>query len=128
MLRHPWARQVLEERGTGGDAVIGYVDGILGILRGGGLSLDLAHHALHVLGSRILGFSQDLFEDSASEPPPPETAARIARSLAQYPSVAELAASVSHDGVLGACDDDVEFAFGLDLILDGLRRVTLEGA
>ena len=28
--------------------------------------------------------------------------------------------SVSHEGVLGRCDDDVEFAFGLDLILDGL--------
>jgi hypothetical protein len=24
--------------------------------------------------------------------------------------------------VLGACDDDVEFAFGLDLILYGLER------
>jgi hypothetical protein len=31
-----------------------------------------------------------------------------------------LAMSVSHEGVLGRCDDDVEFAFGLDLILDGL--------
>ena len=30
---------------------------------------------------------------------------------------------MSHDGVLGACDDDVEFAFGLDLILDGLERM-----
>ena len=31
--------------------------------------------------------------------------------------------SVSHDGGLGGCDDDVEFAFGLDLILDGLERL-----
>jgi hypothetical protein len=36
--------------------------------------------------------------------------------------------SVSHEGVLGKCDDDVEFAFGLDLILDGLddRRAAVE--
>jgi hypothetical protein len=34
-----------------------------------------------------------------------------------------MATSVSHEGVLGRCDDDVEFAFGLDLILDGLDRL-----
>jgi AcrR family transcriptional regulator len=122
MLRHPWAKQVLEERGTAGTAVIAYIDGILAIVRGGGFSLDLSHHTLHVLGSRIVGFSQDLFEDKASEPPPPEVAALLSRTIAQYPYVAEIAGSVSHDGVLGACDDDVEFAFGLDLILDGLER------
>jgi AcrR family transcriptional regulator len=122
MLRHPWARQVIEERGTAGVAMIGYVETVLTILREGGFSLDLAHHSLHVLGSRILGFSQDLFEDSPSEPPPPEAAEALARVIATHPNVAELAGSVSHDGVLGACDDDVEFAFGLDLILDGLER------
>ena len=128
MLRHPWAKQVLEERGTAGAAVIGYIDGVLAIVRGGGFSLDLSHHTLHVLGSRIVGFSQDLFEDKASEPPPPEVAALLARTIAQYPYVAEMAGSVSHDGVLGACDDDVEFAFGLDLILDGLERTLARDA
>jgi hypothetical protein len=45
------------------------------------------------------------------------------RALAGYPRVVELAMAASHDGVLGPCDDDVEFAFGLDLTLDGLERV-----
>jgi hypothetical protein len=40
-----------------------------------------------------------------------------------YPNLAELAAAASHEGGLGPCDDDVEFAFGLDLILGGLERV-----
>jgi hypothetical protein len=40
-----------------------------------------------------------------------------------YTRVTELAMAASHDGVLGPCDDDVEFAFGLDLTLDGLERV-----
>ena len=44
------------------------------------------------------------------------------RCWPQLPALTELATSVSHEGVLGACDDDVEFAFGLDLILDGLER------
>jgi hypothetical protein len=33
-----------------------------------------------------------------------------------------MALAASHDGVLGPCDDDAEFEFGLDLILDGLER------
>ena len=45
------------------------------------------------------------------------------RALAAYPRVTELALAASHEGVLGPCDDDVEFAFGLDLTLDGLERV-----
>ena len=94
---------------------------VLATLLGAGFSMEVAHHALHVLDSRIFGFNQDLFEDKAP-PPSPEQAALLIRALAPYPRVIEMAQSVSHDGVLGACDDDVEFAFGLDLILDGLGR------
>jgi AcrR family transcriptional regulator len=121
MLRHPWARRVLEERPKGGPAFLAYVESVLATLLGGGFSIELAHHALHVLGSRIFGFNQDVFEDSGSEPSA-EEAANLARALAAYPRITELAMSVSHEGVLGKCDDDFEFAFGLDLILDGLDR------
>ena len=129
MLRHPWARRVLEDRGTTGPAILGYVDALLAIMLEGGFSLDLAHHALHVLGSRIFGFSQDLLEDSGSEPPPEVDPIRAGAMAVLYPHVTALAQSVSHEGVLGPCDDDVEFAFGLDLILDGLerRRTALAG-
>jgi hypothetical protein len=122
MLRHPWARRVLEERPKGGPAFLAYVESVLATLRDGGFSIDLAHHTLHVLGSRIFGFNQDLLEDKAQAEPSPEEAANLIRALAAYPRVSEMAQSVSHDGVLGPCDDDVEFAFGLDLILDGLDR------
>ena len=124
MLRHPWARRVFEERGTGGLAVIGYVESVLGIFQAGGFSIDLAHHALHVLDSRIFGFNQDLFDDSGRKEPSPDVAEMFGPAMAAtYPRVTELAMSVSHEGVLGRCDDDIEFAFGLDLILDGLERV-----
>jgi AcrR family transcriptional regulator len=122
MLRHPWARRVLEERGTGGPACLAYIESVLATLHEGGLSIELAHHALHVLSSRIFGFTQDLFEEPGPADPPPDEAAMI-RALAGYPHVVELAMAASHDGVLGPCDDDVEFAFGLDLTLDGLERV-----
>jgi AcrR family transcriptional regulator len=122
MLRHPWAKRVLEERPKGGPIFLGYVESILATLQAGGFSIELAHHTLHVLGSRIFGFNQDLFEDKAQTAPSPEEAAGLLRVLAAYPRVTELAQSVTHEGVLGMCDDDVEFAFGLDLILDGLER------
>jgi AcrR family transcriptional regulator len=122
MLRHPWARRVLEERPKGGPVFLAYIESALATMRDGGFSIELAHHTLHVLGSRIFGFNQDLFEDKAQAVPSPEDVAGLMRARAGYPRVIEMAQSVSHDGVLGACDDDVEFAFGLDLILDGLER------
>jgi AcrR family transcriptional regulator len=122
MLRHPWARRVLEERPKGGPVFLAYIESVLATMRDGGFSIALAHHTLHVLGSRIFGFNQDLFEDKAQAVPSPEEVAGLMQALAPYPRVIEMAQSVSHDGVLGACDDDVEFAFGLDLILDGLER------
>ena len=126
MLRHPWARQVLEERGTGGPATLVHIETALATLRDGGFSIELAHHALHLIGSRLFGFTMDLFEESTPTDPPPDPAA-VARAMAGYPRIVELATSVSHEGVLGACDDDVEFAFGLDLILDGLERLRPTG-
>jgi hypothetical protein len=54
--------------------------------------------------------------------PSPDEAAMMLRALSPFPHIVEMAQSVSHDGLLGPCDDDVEFAFGLDLILDGLER------
>jgi AcrR family transcriptional regulator len=123
MLRHPWARQVLEERGTSGPTALAHIEAVLGALQAGGFSIEVAHHALHVLDSRVFGFNQALFEETGPADPPPEMQAAMIQALAGYPRIAELAQSVSHEGVLGRCDDDVEFAFGLDLILDGLERL-----
>ena len=94
----------------------------------GGFSLELTHHALHVLGSRVFGFNQDLFDRLGVPASDPAATAAMTAAIAEqmatsFPNVAELAAAVSHDGGLGACDDDVEFAFALDLILDGLERL-----
>ncbi len=131
MLRHPWAATVVARPRDPGPATLGYMERLMAILRDGGVSLDLTHHAVHVLGSRVLGFSQDLFEDKSAERPDPAAAAAMAAQFAAgYPRVAEMALAVSHDGGLGGCDDDVEFAFALDLIIDGLerRRATDAGA
>jgi AcrR family transcriptional regulator len=119
MLRHPWARRALEDTGTTGPASLVYIESLLATLRDAGFSLDLAHHALHALGSRVFGFSQDLFEEG--DEPTPDDPIMAGALAARFPRITEMAQAASHEGVLGRCDDDVEFAFGLDLILDGLE-------
>ena len=123
MLRHPWAAGLLSGRRAPTPAVLDHIERALAVLRAGGCSVDLSHHAIHLFGSRLLGFSQDLFDDSpANRPTPAEAAAQAAAFANTHPHVAELAAAVSHDGPLGACDDDEEFAFVLDVLIEGLDR------
>jgi AcrR family transcriptional regulator len=124
MFRDPWAPRVIASRTDPGPAMMRYMETALAILRDGGFSIDLAHHAMHVLGSRVLGFNQDLYDDSDVGASGPELAALLSQEMAdKFPYITELTLAISHEGGLGGCDDDVEFAFGLDLILDGLERL-----
>jgi AcrR family transcriptional regulator len=122
MLRHPWAPRVVEAQAAPGPAALRYVNAVLGILREGGFSVAQTHHALHILGSRLLGFTQALFDDSGDLEP--EAAVALESALgASHPYVVEMALAVTHGGALGGCDDDAEFKFALDFILDGLARL-----
>jgi AcrR family transcriptional regulator len=127
MLRHRWAPAVIESRVAPGPSGLRHYDAVMGILREGGFSLEMTHHAIHLLGSRLLGFTQDLFDDS---PNVDDTATRAfaEQVAATHPYVAEMALGATHDGGLGGCDDDVEFAFALDVILDGLERLGSSGS
>jgi AcrR family transcriptional regulator len=122
LLDHRWAPPVIESRTFAGLAVPRYFNAVAGILREGGFTLERTHHALHILGSRVLGFTQELFDDS-DEADPQAVEAFAAEVADTLPYVAELALAATHSGSLGACDDDVEFAFALDFILDGLERL-----
>ena len=122
MLRHTWAPRTVETRAAPGPAGLGYANAVIGILREGGFTIAQAHHALHIFGSRVLGFTQELFDDSGDLDP--ETAAQLESQLgATHPYAVEMALAVTHSGALGPCDDDAEFAFALDFILDGLDRL-----
>ncbi len=124
MLRHPWAPSVIETRTRINPRLLLYFDAVLGTMLEGGFSYDLAHHALHALGSRALGFNQELFspDDSA---PPDEGATTLSDMADRVPNLVGMLAEVAHDdpdSTLGWCDDQTEFEFGLDLLLDGLER------
>jgi AcrR family transcriptional regulator len=125
LLRHPWASRVIESRSTPTPVVLGYMDSMIGMFRTGGFSIDLTHHVMHAMGSRILGFSQELFDDST--PTDPQAQAAALQGMAEaYPHVTELATAVTHDEASvpgGGCDDQFEFEFALDLLLDGIERL-----
>ncbi|WP_341716641.1 TetR/AcrR family transcriptional regulator C-terminal domain-containing protein [Micromonospora sp. FIMYZ51] len=135
LLRHPWAPLAIESRNMATPAVLAYLDSTIGILLAGGFTVDLAHHVMHALGSRVLGFSQELFDDArragrtgASEPQPP--APLPPEVAARFPHVAAIALAASHDdeSVVGqGCDDQFEFEFALDLLLDGIERLRQQG-
>ncbi|MDJ0923984.1 MAG: TetR/AcrR family transcriptional regulator C-terminal domain-containing protein [Acidimicrobiia bacterium] len=124
MLRHPWAPGVLETRTTMSPRMVLYFDTVLGIMVEGGFSFDLGHHAMHALGSRVLGFNQELFapdsdtqEDQADE--------MLAQMAERVPYIVGMMQEIVHDGpeeTLGWCDDQTEFEFSLDLLLDGLEQ------
>jgi AcrR family transcriptional regulator len=126
LLRHPWATSLLEARAEPTPTVIAYMDSMMGVFLVGGFSVDLMHHAMHVMGSRILGFSQELFDDTSSLPPE-EAGAMWTQMADAYPNIAQLVpvATDTHEGpvVGGGCDDQFEFEFALDLVLDGLERL-----
>ena len=125
MLRHPWAPAVIETRTNMPPSLVRYFDSILGILIEGGFSYDIGHHAMHALGSRALGFTQELFapDDPAQDD---ESMAMLAELAPQLPYLVQMMEEVAHDDpdtTLGWCDDQSEFEFGLDLLLDGLDRL-----
>ncbi|TDE34214.1 TetR/AcrR family transcriptional regulator C-terminal domain-containing protein [Actinomadura sp. 6K520] len=130
-LRHGWAPRVLESRTTTNPLVIAYYDRVVAILRAGGFSFELAHRALHVLGSRALGFSQELFRPDGAQTADEEAAALMAELADRFPNIVGMLADAVHDdpdGILGFCDDQFEFEFALDLILDGLERRRAAGS
>ncbi|MCY0936855.1 TetR/AcrR family transcriptional regulator [Streptomyces sp. H34-S4] len=134
LLAHTWAAQVIRSRTSPTPAVLAYLDSVIGMFRAGGLSTDLTHHVMHALGSRVLGFTEELFDNPAGASGAPQDdraqAAAYEAMARQYPHVTELARSVAHDrrSVVGqGCDDRFEFEFALDLLLDGFGRLHGEG-
>jgi AcrR family transcriptional regulator len=125
LLRHPWASRLMESRKTPTPVVLGYMDSMIGMFRTGGFSLDLTHHALHAMGSRMFGFTQELFNDSSETDP--EMNEKVFGAMADtYPYVFEIYTTISHDDsstVGPGCDDQFEFEFALDLMLEGLERL-----
>jgi AcrR family transcriptional regulator len=125
LLVHPWARPVIESRTARSLAVLDHLDSVAQLFLAGGLSADLTHHAMHAIGSRVWGFTQDVFDSPDPSAAVPDAAA-IEQLTARFPALAAVAGAVGHDAesVVGAgCDDQFEFEFALDVLLDGIERL-----
>ena len=128
LLRHTWASGVIESRANPSPVLLAYIDSMIGMFRTGGFSADLTHHVLHTMGSRLFGFSQEVFDDSPSLDPA-STAMLVREMEGNYPHIAEMVGVVYHDQESvpgGGCDDQFEFEFALDLLLNGLERLRME--
>lgn len=81
---------------------------------------------MHALGSRVLGFSQELYDDSDSVEAGLEAEQAFRKQVAsQFPNITSILEEIQHQeaSIVGSgCDDDIEFGFALDILLDGLER------
>jgi len=135
LMRHPWACSlVLSPTTTGAvpTARLVYMEWLLRQLREAGFSAELTYHAYHALDGHILGFTMWELGHSAAATniAAGKDFADVAETMLRelrpdYPHLAEhgeqhLAAQHLTDP---SDEGPSEFEFGLDLLLDGLKRL-----
>src|SRR2546426_5480921 len=122
LLRHPWEIGLMESRATPGPATLRHHDWVLRTLRTAGFSIDMAAHAYSILDGYIYGFTLTELTLPFSNS---EGAAEVAGNIFQgfrdgeYPYLAEMAVERAMKPGYNYGD---EFEYGLDLILDGIKR------
>jgi len=121
---HPWARRLIETRTIRTAAVLAHMEAVTQAFLRGGLSPDLTHHVMHALGNRIWGFSPELFNDPSAG----TSSTQAGLDPLDYPGILAVSADATarRPGATG-CDEDFEFAFALDLILDAAARLQASG-
>jgi AcrR family transcriptional regulator len=126
-LRHSWACALAMSPRMAVSSIsarMRYIEGLLGRLRLAGFSPDLTYHAYHALDSHVLGFTLWEIGHTVTPEADEEIVAQIVRdlSLEEFPYLAEHAEQHFAD-VAPDVDGVGEFEFGLDLVLDGLKRL-----
>ncbi|MEO8475867.1 MAG: TetR/AcrR family transcriptional regulator [Actinomycetota bacterium] len=120
LRRHQWAIGLMETRMHPGPASATHHNATMGCLREAGFPFREAVHAYSLLDSYTYGFA--LQERSIPFDTPEESADMAAATVgdqgSDYPYLAEVVVELGKQGY----DYTEEFAFGLDLILDGLER------
>lgn len=121
-LRHPWADRLIDSRVSSGPGRLRYFEAVIGVLRRAGFTVELAARAFSLIDSYIYGFGRQSLNRASSDGGDVQAAEAFVQALPkeQFPYLAELAtAQAASPGY----DEAADFAFGLNLILDGLQRV-----
>jgi AcrR family transcriptional regulator len=125
--RHSWAIGMMESRHPG-PANLRNHDAVMGCLRKAGFSFKEAIHAYSVQDAYIYGSAlqeRDTgFQTADSAGEAAQRRAQALGALEDYPYLAEIVTKLPESGY----DNALEFAWGLDLILDGLDRLRRDGA
>ncbi|MCW7459514.1 TetR/AcrR family transcriptional regulator [Leptospira bandrabouensis] len=124
LILHPWATSLIVSRMNVGEGMMTYFDTTLGCLHAAGFSLQTADHIINTIDSHIYGFIlQEL-----NFPIDPNDFAKQAESfmpqleLSPFSHITNLGKEV----VSGKYNGIHDFAFGLNLILDGLEKLRPE--
>jgi AcrR family transcriptional regulator len=127
LVRHPWSASLVLSDGGVSAARLRLMDAILGTLREAGFSADMTDHAYHALDSHIMGFT--LWEVGMNLGSEEDLRGLAVAFLEELPrdELPHLAEHVEQHLKPRSPDDEGEFAFGLDLILDGLERIRQAG-
>ncbi|MBY5162149.1 TetR/AcrR family transcriptional regulator C-terminal domain-containing protein [Salsipaludibacter albus] len=117
--RHPWATPLMESRATPGPETLGHHDAVIGTFRRGGLSIGLTAHAYAIIDSYVYGFAlQEATLVTEADTDLTELAeGMLAEVMADYPHLAEL---TTEHVLQPGYDFGSSFAYGLDLLLDGI--------
>jgi len=122
LRRHPWSCNLVMDPERIRPARLRYMDLLLGRLRGAGFSAETTYHAYHVLDGHIFGFS--LWETSHAYTA--EEVSSFVEKFAQtitpeaYPYLHEHGEQHFNEG---PHQEVSAFEFGLDLIVDGLKKI-----
>jgi AcrR family transcriptional regulator len=123
LLRHPWAPRLILSPTSARMITtrMGYIESILERLRSAGFTPEAASRGYHALDSHILGFTIWQLGHTLPADTPPDFIDTMMRRLTPetFPYLIEHVAvhMKSSEG-----EEEGEFEFGLDLILDGLER------
>jgi AcrR family transcriptional regulator len=122
LRRHGWAIGMMESRHPG-PANLRNHNAVMGCLLRAGFSFEMAIHAYSLQDAYIYGFAlqerDTRFETPDSAGEAAQRRAATIGALEDYPYLVEIATKLPQSGY----DNAVEFAWGLDLILDGLERL-----
>jgi AcrR family transcriptional regulator len=120
LLRHPWAGPLMESILEPGPARLAYLDAVIGVLRGAGFSLRDVASAFGALDSHLYGFTMQVVSWPFDVEDYVEVSTAMAAGLDtdRYPNLAAMATMVA----TADAGVPLDYAFGLDLLLDGLER------
>lgn len=112
LLAHPWVASLATSRPAVGPARLAFVEQVLGVLRAGGCSVQLAHDAMHAVEVHVFAFTlQELRLQGGARGYELDELP----SVTLYPHLTETLEGATHDTA-------AEFEFVLELLIVGIEQ------